>query len=170
MDENEKKLFNRIADALDKIAERLAPLPAIEVDLDLIDRDLKELIDLFPVPKKADKLTATLIPTGDSMIVRKAEAPMTVNIGVTGTTVVVETAAGVIVPTTGPILYASDNPAVATYNSDGTWAAVSAGVANMSQLDQTLGLTDVTALTVQAAAPPVADTLIGTLVPNPSKK
>lgn len=121
---------------------------------------------LRPVP---DKLMGTLIIKGEQML-RKVEAPMTVPVGTTGTTLVVETAAGVIVPTVGPIAYASDNPAVATYASDGTWAAVGAGTANMSQLDQTNGLTDTTPLTVTTVAPPVADTLIGTLVPNPTAK
>src|SRR5258708_922243 len=117
-----------------------------------------------------DKLSGTLVITqkGATML-RRVEAPMTVNVGTTGTTVVVETAKGVIVPTVGPIAYASDNPGVATYATDGTWAAVAPGVANMSQLDQTNGLTDTTQLTVQAAPPPVADALVGTLVPNPTK-
>jgi len=103
------------------------------------------------------------------MIARKVEAPLNVNVGTTGTTVVVETAKGVIVPTVGPITYASDNPAVATYAADGTWAAVAVGTCNMSQLDTTNGLTDSTPLTVSAAPPPPADALVGTLVPNVAK-
>jgi hypothetical protein len=120
-----------------------------------------------PKPPVADKLSGTLVITqkGDKMI-QRTEAPMTVIVGTTGTTVVVETAKGVIVPTVGPIAYASDNPAVATYAADGTWAAIAPGVANMSQLDKTNGLNDTTQLTVQAAPPPVADALVGTLVPK----
>jgi hypothetical protein len=117
-------------------------------------------------PPKADTLSAILIPNKGASMFAKTEAPLTVNVGVTGTTTVVETAKGVQVPVVGPIVYASDNPAVATYAPDGTWAAVGIGTCNMSQLDQGNGLTDSTPLTVQAAPPPVADTLIGTLVPK----
>lgn len=121
------------------------------------------------VPPKADTLSAILIPEKGASMFAKTEAPLTVPVGTTGTTTVVETAKGVQVPPVGPIVYASDNPAVATYATDGTWAAVAPGTCNMSQLDQGNGLTDTTPLTVTAAPPPVADTLIGTLVPNVSK-
>jgi hypothetical protein len=121
-----------------------------------------------PKPPTPDRLICTLIThKGERRpMLRRVEAPMSVNVGTTGTTVVVETAKGVIVPTVGPIVYASDNPAVATYAADGTWAAIAPGVANMSQLDQTNGLTDTTQLTVTVAPPPVADALVGTLVPK----
>jgi hypothetical protein len=121
-------------------------------------------------PPKADKLTAILVPQKGAIMFRKTEAPLTVNVGTTGTTTVVETAAGVIVPITGPITFASDNPAVATYDASGNWVAVAEGVANMSQKDESNGLTDTTQLTVQVAPPPPADTLIGTLVPNVARR
>jgi hypothetical protein len=100
--------------------------------------------------------------------------PVTVPVTLSGgTTVVVESikATGQILPPPGPkgIAYASDNPAVATYATDGAWKPVAAGVANMSQLDQDNGLTDTTVLTVTAAVLPVADTLVGTLVPNATR-
>jgi hypothetical protein len=140
--------------------------------LRLIELDLAIIIDLLQryIPPKADKLTGTLVPQGALPMLSKTEAPMTVTVGQTGTTLIVETAKGVVVPTTGPIAYGSDNPAVCVYNPDGTWKALAAGVANLSQLDTTLGLTDSTQVTVQAAAPPVADTLTGTLVPDAAKK
>ena len=75
-----------------------------------------------PKPPTPDRLICTLIThKGERRpMLRRVEAPMSVNVGTTGTTVVVETAKGVIVPTVGPIAYASDNPAVATYAADGT--------------------------------------------------
>ena len=91
-------------------------------------------------------------------------APVTVPVGHTGSSSVVETvkATGVVVPPIGPIVYASDNTAVATIDSAGNWTAVAAGTANVSALDQGNGLTDTVAVTV-TAAPPVADTLTLTL-------
>ena len=121
---------------------------------------------------RADSLQGILIPKGAIKMFAKTEAPLTVPVGTTGKTTVVETAKGVQVPIIGPIAFASDNPAVATYAADGTWAAVGIGTCNMSQLDTApagtsgSGLSDSTQLTVTAAPPPVADTLIGTLVPN----
>jgi hypothetical protein len=168
--DHDREFREREVCALEKIANELAAnLPAIEADLNLLQRGVQSLVILLS--PKADKLTGTLIPKGESpMIARKVEAPLTVTPGTTGTTVVVETAQGVIVPTVGPIAFASDNPAVAVYNADGTWAAIAPGVANMSQLDSTNGLTDSTQLTVQAAPPPPPDALVGTLIPNAARK
>jgi hypothetical protein len=100
----------------------------------------------------------------------KTEAPLTVAPGTTGTTTVVETAAGVQVAFTETIQYASSDTSVATYAADGTWAVLSTATngqtCNMTQLGATSGLSDTTTITVATVAPPPADTLIGTLVPN----
>lgn len=55
------------------------------------------------------------------------------------------------IPPIGPLVYASDNPSVATVAADGTVSIVSTGNANVSVLDQGNGLTDTVAF---AAAPP----------------
>ena len=159
-----------LARAILIVGEQIAAgLQSVAASNEDVAKAISALISATP---KADKLVATLVPNKGAKMFAKTEAPLTVNVGATGTTTVVETAKGVIVPLVGPlpITFASDNPAVATYAADGTWAAVGVGTCNMSQLDPNNGLTDSTPLTVQAAPPPVADTLIGTLVPNVAKK
>jgi hypothetical protein len=62
----------------------------------------------------------------------------------------------------GPVVYASDNTAVATVDPNtGIATMVGPGTANVSALDQGNGLTDTVTFTVSAAPPPVAT--VGTL-------
>lgn len=59
------------------------------------------------------------------------------------------------IPPIGPVVYASDNPAVATVDpASGIATMVGAGTANVSVLDQGNGLTDTVAFTVVGATPP----------------
>jgi Big-like domain-containing protein len=54
------------------------------------------------------------------------------------------------VPPIGPVVFSSDNPAVATVDQNGNVAAVAAGTANISAIDQGNDLTASDAITVTA--------------------
>jgi Big-like domain-containing protein len=54
------------------------------------------------------------------------------------------------VPPIGPVVFSSDNPAVATVDQNGNVAAVAAGTANISAIDQGNGLTAADVVTVTA--------------------
>lgn len=65
---------------------------------------------------------------------------------------------GTPIPPPGPkgIIYASDNPAVATVDTNGNPTGVSAGTANLTALDQDNNLTDTSVCTVVGAGPTTA--------------
>jgi Big-like domain-containing protein len=71
---------------------------------------------------------------------------------------------GTLVPPIGPVVFASDNPSVATVDpASGQLAYLTAGTANISATDQGNGLTDSCALTVVTA---LATSLVETLTPG----
>ena len=71
---------------------------------------------------------------------------------------------GTLVPPIGPVVFASDNPSVATVDpASGQLAYVTAGTANISAVDQGNGLSDSTALTIVAD---LAQSLLETLAPG----
>jgi hypothetical protein len=156
-EENEQ--LERIASALE------SNLPSIELDLNLIARSLQQIANELASPK-ADTLTLKLYDDGGILM----GAPVTVIVGHAGTSTAIESikASGVVVPAIGPLVYASDTPAVATIDANGVWVTLTPGTANLSVLDQGNGLTDTVALTVTVAPPPKADTMTFTLVPNPT--
>jgi hypothetical protein len=72
---------------------------------------------------------------------------------------------GSVVPTVGPIVFASDNVAVATVDpASGAITAVAPGSCNISALDKTNNLTDSVAVTVSLVAG--AQSLVLTVTPN----
>lgn len=76
-------------------------------------------------------------------------------VGNTFSSAVAETAGGIPIPPIGPLVFASDNPAVVSVDpSTGKGALVSAGTANVSVIDQGNGLTDTVVVTVAAEPPP----------------
>ena len=132
-------------------------------------RAVAEALKALAAPK-ADTAKLTLYVKGEPLM----GSPVTVQLGLSGgVSNFVESvkATGVIVPAIGPVVYASDTPAVATIDPNtGVWVPVAVGTANLSALDQGNGLTDTVALSVIAAPPPVADTAVLTLVPNATKR
>lgn len=76
---------------------------------------------------------------------------------------------GSVVPPPGPkgIIFASDNPAVATVDASGNPTGVSAGTANLTALDQDNNLTDTSQVTVVAAPPPTAVSMTYDLSTSP---
>jgi hypothetical protein len=74
--------------------------------------------------------------------------------GNTATPTFTEAAAdGTSVAPIGPVIYASDNTAVATVDAAGIMTLVAGGSANVSALDQGNGLSDSVAVTVTAVVP-----------------
>ena len=101
-----------------------------------------------------------------------AEMPATILVGKTATAVLTEftgpNGTGTQVPPIGPVVYSSDNPAVATVDpASGLCTGVSGGTANITGTDQGNGIVASDVLTVQAAAPPPAVSGVLTLTPNP---
>lgn len=79
-------------------------------------------------------------------------------VGNTASPTFVENAAdGSLVAPIGPVVYASDNPAVVSVDANtGVATLVAPGTANVSALDQGNNLTDSVAFSVSAAPPPAA--------------
>lgn len=93
-------------------------------------------------------------------------------VGNTASPMFTEAAAdGSAVAPIGPVVFASDNPAVVTVDANtGVATLVSAGTANVSSLDQGNGLTDSVAFTVSSAPPPVATSATLSYTLNPSRR
>jgi hypothetical protein len=109
------------------------------------------------VPPKATKLVLTYNLKGENM-----GAPVTGAIAgqVYDPTVVESNSTDPSIQPIGPLVYASDTPAVATVDPNtGIATMVGAGTANISVLDKGNGLTDTVNFTVTAAPPPVATNL-----------
>jgi hypothetical protein len=103
--------------------------------------------------EEGDAMPATIVVGGAGAVARFEEFK-----GPNGT--------GNPVPPVGPVVFASDSPAVATVDSNGNVSAVAPGTANISGLDQGNSLTASDVLTVTAPPPPVAQSVMLTLIPN----
>ena|ERR1022692_5095506 len=105
-------------------------------------------------PLEAVSATLTYTINGGTIM----GAPVTGVVGNTATPTFAEaSASGLNVAPIGPVVYASDNPAIVSVDpNSGVATLLAAGTANVSGLDQGNSLTDTVAFTVSAAPPPVA--------------